>query len=113
LTEHVFTTKNIIVKIYASIFSLIFVLFINISCDQKPKNPVSEYGDAMIDSYKKGQQAGVTANLDALKKGIEAYRAANDKYPPSLNEVRDLIGSNIDLTQYDYNPENGTVSLIK
>jgi hypothetical protein len=100
-------------KIYASIFSLIFVLFINISCDQKPKNPVSEYGDTMIDSYRKGQQAGVTGNLDALKKGIDAYRAANDKYPPSLTEVRDLIGSNIDLTQYDYNPENGTVSLKK
>jgi len=100
-------------KIYTAIFSLIFVLFLIISCDQKPKNPVSEYGDAMIDSYKKGQQAGVTANLDALKKGIEAYRAANDKYPPTLNEVRDLIGSNIDLSQYDYNPENGTVSLKK
>ena len=100
-------------KIYTSIFSLFFVLILSISCDQKPKNPVSEYGDAMIDSYKKGQQAGVAANLDALKKAIEAYRAANEKYPPSLNEVRDLIGSNIDITQYDYNPENGTVSLKK
>lgn len=92
---------------------MLFSLCLVMSCDQKPKNPVSEYGDAMIDSYKKGQQVGITANLDALKKGIEAYRAANDKYPPSLHEVRDLIGSNMDLTQYDYNPENGTVSLKK
>jgi hypothetical protein len=81
------------------------------SCDQKPKNPVSEYGDAMIDSYRKGQKAGEIGNLDAVKKAVEAYRASNDKYPQTLNEVKDLIGSDIDLSLYDYNPENGSVSL--
>jgi len=81
------------------------------SCDQKPKNPVSEYGDAMIDSYRKGQKAGEIGNLDAVKKAVEAYRASNDKYPQTLNEVKDLIGSEIDLSLYDYNPENGSVSL--
>jgi hypothetical protein len=83
------------------------------ACEQKPKNPVSEYGDDMIDTYKKGQQAGVLANLDAVTKAVDAYHASNDKYPPSLTDVKDLIGSDIDLAQYDYNPENGTVTLKK
>ena len=55
-------------KLIQSFFILIFLFFLITACDQKPKNPVSEYGDAMIDSYKKGQQAGVMANLDAVKK---------------------------------------------
>ena len=29
------------------------VLSLIAACDAKPRNPVSEYGDAMIDSYKK------------------------------------------------------------
>jgi hypothetical protein len=94
-------------------FILISLFFLITACDQKPKNPVSEYGDAMIDAYKKGQQAGVMANLDAVKKAVAAYHASNDRYPPSLADVKDLIGSDIDLEQYDYNPENGTVSLKK
>ena len=92
---------------------MLFSLCLIISCDQKPKNPVSEYGDAMIDSYKKGQRAGEIGNLDSLKKAVEAYRVTNDKLPKSLNEVKDLIGSDIDTSQYEYNPENGAISLRK
>jgi hypothetical protein len=91
------------------ILALVFFL----ACDQKPKNPVSEYGDALIGAYKRGQQAGETANLEAVRKTIEAYHAANDRYPQSLDEIKDLIGSNIDLSKYDYNPDNGKVSLRK
>jgi hypothetical protein len=85
-----------------------------ISCDEKPKNPVSEYGDALIGSYKRGQDAGEAANLDAVRKAVDAYRAFNDRYPSNLDEVDDLIGSdNIDLSAYDYDPESGTVSIKK
>jgi hypothetical protein len=92
---------------------IILALVVFLACDQKPKNPVSEYGDALIGSYKRGQQAGETANLEAVRKAIEAYHAANDRYPQSLDEIKDLIGSNIDLSKYDYNPDNGRVSLKK
>jgi len=96
------------------ISSLILGSFFFIACDEKPKNPVSEYGDALIDSYKKGQHAGETANLDAVRKAVEAYRALNDRYPETLDEVDDLIGSNnIDLSAYDYDPESGKVSIKK
>jgi len=83
-----------------------------LACDNKPKNPVAEYGDTMINSYQKGKQAGVSGNLDALKNAIQAYHASNDKYPQNLDEIKPLLGgSDMDLSKYDYNPENGTVTL--
>ena len=95
------------------LLSIILTLFFLLSCDQKPKNPVAEYGDALIDSYKRGQKAGEMANLDAVNKAVKAYHASNDRYPQSLDEIKDLIGSNIDLSKYEYNPENGLVSIKK
>jgi len=83
------------------------------ACDQKPKNPVSEYGEAVIDAYKKGQAVKETADLDAIKKTIQAYNAANDKYPANLDEVANLIGKQIDMAKYDYDPQTGIVGLKK
>ena len=81
------------------------------ACDEKPKNPVAEYGDTMIDSYQKGKQAAVDGNLDAVKKAVQAYHAANDKYPQSLEEILPMLGgSTMDLSKYDYNPQNGSVT---
>ena len=87
------------------------VLSLIAACDEKPKNPVSEYGDAMIDSYKRGQKAGETANLDAVKKAVQAYHALNDKYPQSLDDVKELIGAEMDMSKYSYGPQTGTVNL--
>ena len=95
------------------ICGLALCAFLAIACDEKPKNPVSEYGDALIGSYKSSQKAGEEANLDAVKKALQAYRAANDKYPSVLEDVGDLIGGKVDFSKYDYNPGTGEVSLKK
>ena len=87
--------------------------FLTIACDEKPKNPVSEYGDALIGGHTSGKLAGEAANLDAVKKAVQAYRAANDKYPAVLEDVGDLIGGNVDFSKYDYTPETGEVTLKK
>ncbi|MCG2722879.1 MAG: hypothetical protein L6290_12840 [Thermodesulfovibrionales bacterium] len=81
------------------------------ACSEGPKNPVAEYGDALTGAYKRGQQAGETANLDAVKKTVGIYRATHDNYPQSLDDIKDLMTSKIDLSRYEYNPENGAVSL--
>lgn len=81
------------------------------ACQEKPKNPVAIYGDTMINSYEKGKQAGEAGNLDAVKKALAAYHAANDKYPENLEEIKPLVGQNLDISIYDYNPRNGTVTL--
>jgi hypothetical protein len=93
------------------LFITLIVLTFIFSCREKPKNPVAEYGDAMIYGYQKGKQAGVEGNLDAVKKALEAYHASNDKYPQNLEEIKPLIGSELDLSKYDYNPQTGAVSL--
>ena len=81
------------------------------ACDEKPKNPVAEYGNTMMNSYQRGKQAGVSGNLDAVKNAIQAYHAANDKYPQNLDEIQPLIGSQVDFSKYDYDPQSGTVTL--
>ncbi len=81
------------------------------ACREKPKNPVSEYGDALINSYQGSKSAAEQANLDALKAAVSAYRAANESYPKSLQEVGHMVGGPIDLSKYDYDPATGTVTL--
>lgn len=87
------------------------VLSLIAACDEKPKNPVSEYGNAMIDSHKKGQKAGEAANLDTVRKAVQACHALNDKYPQSLDDVKELIGAEMDMSKYSYDPQTGTVNI--
>lgn len=94
------------------LFLTVVIFAFILACDQKPKNPVAEYGDVMINSYQKGKQAGVEGNLNAVKNAIQAYHAANDKYPQQLDEIKPLLGgTEMDFSKYDYNPENGAVTL--
>ncbi len=99
-------------KGHAIISLLICFLFI-LSCSEKPSNPVAEYGDTLVNTYKRGQQAGETANLDAVKKAVQSYYATNGKFPDTLDEAKEFIGSGLDLSKYDYNAETGIVTLKK
>jgi len=80
---------------------------------EENENLVAEYGETMITAYTKGKQAGITGNLSAVKKTIEAFHAANDRYPESLDEIKHMFGSRIDLSIYDYDPSTGKVSIKK
>ena len=94
---------------------MLVLLAISVSifaCKEKPRNPVAEYGDVMINSYQKGKQAGVEGNLDAVRNAVQAYHAANDKYPQNLDEINPLLGGTaVDFSKYNYNSETGTVNL--
>jgi hypothetical protein len=94
-----------------ALFPIILGFFLLLACDEKPKNPISEYGDALIGSYKRGQQAGEEANLDAIKKTIQSYHAEHEKYPESLKDIEDLMRKPIDATKYNYDPQTGTITL--
>jgi len=92
------------------ILAVLLVLSVLAAC--KEKNPVAEYGDTMVNSYQKGKQAAVDGNLDAVQKALQAYHAANDKYPEKLEEIDPLLGgTNVDFSKYNYDPQNGTVTL--
>jgi hypothetical protein len=81
------------------------------ACKEKQENPVSRYGDTLINSYTGTQGADDRANLDALKTAISNYHAANEGYPRSLEDVGKLLNTQIDLTKYDYDPATGAVTL--
>ncbi len=89
----------------------LFVLLLLPACKEKPKNPVAEYGDTMINAYKGAQNAADLATLDGLKKAVEAYRASNSSYPAELKDVGDLMGEHVDFSKFDYDPATGSVSL--
>lgn len=97
--------------IKTSFFAFLFLLAVFIpGCEQKD-NSVSKYGDSLINSYAKGKQAGVEANLKGIQDAVNAYHAANGAYPGNLQDIEKILGSPVDSTKYQYNPENGEVRL--
>lgn len=81
------------------------------ACDQKPKNPVAEHGDAMIDAYQKSKVIRDTASLSTIKTAVQTFYSANGRYPNDLSEIKDSLGADYDLSVYSYNPSDGSVSL--
>jgi len=91
------------------IFSVFFI-----ACDEKPKNPIAVQGDRMIDAYHRSQDLRDEANLDAIKKAIQAHRAVNDKFPQDLEEIKPLLSApDLDLSKYMYNASDGSVTIEK
>lgn len=88
----------------------LLALFLMPACKEKPKNPVAEYGDALIDSYKGAQNTADLATLEGVKKAVQAYRAANGSYPAQLKDVGDLMGGPVDFNKFDYDPASGSVN---
>jgi hypothetical protein len=90
------------------LFFVTLILVAVLACDKKPGNPVA---DSMLDSYQKGKQAGETGNLDSVRKAVQAYHATSDKYPKDLDEIKSQLNSEVDLSNYDYDPESGVVTI--
>jgi hypothetical protein len=87
--------------------AVIVSLLIPSACSSKQENPVSTY----LGATKSARNAADAANLDALRKSIEAYRAANGSYPESLKDIEGMLGSRTDFSRYDYDPQSGAVTL--
>ncbi|MBI5847375.1 MAG: hypothetical protein HZB31_05405 [Nitrospirae bacterium] len=82
--------------------------------DEKPNNPIAVQGDRMIDAYHRSKDAQIEANLDAIKKAIQAHRAVNDSFPQSLEEIKPLLSApELDLSKYTYNAADGSVAIKK
>ena len=74
-------------------------------------NPIEAYGNGLIGAQTRAKNTAVATNLDTVQKTVQAYRAANDRYPDSLNDIAGMINRAVDLTIYDYDPSTGTVRL--
>lgn len=93
------------------IFLALLCLSLASGCEEPSNNPVKEYGVGLVNSYDKSKKAASAANLDAIKRTIAAFRAANGRYPESLDETAAFMGAEIDTDAYDYDPGTGQVTL--
>ncbi len=73
------------------------------------ENPAQEYGSALTGSMERADRIAERANLDALQRSVESYRALNGSYPESLDEITQQMG--LDASLFDYNSETGKVTL--
>jgi hypothetical protein len=71
------------------------------------ENPAKEYGTTVVRTIDRADRAADSANLAALKQSVQAYYAANGRYPESLDE----LGIGIDSSHFDYDPATGTVTI--
>jgi len=89
-----------------AIMAAVLCLMAFSSCEE---NPVQEYGRGLTGALEKADTAADSANLDALRKSISAYRASEDRYPESLAEITSAMG--LDPARFDYDPATGRVAL--
>jgi hypothetical protein len=96
-------------KIALSVFLVLFAASIG-GCKEKT-NPIAQYGDDLISVHEGAKIEGQQATLKGVKNAIQIYYASNGKYPENLTEIQKLMDSPIDQGMYDYNPQNGVVTL--
>ena len=78
-----------------------------LACEE---NPVEQYGSGLMDAYKKAEPAADEANLAMLRQSIQAFRAAQGRFPESLEELQGMTGTPIDAEQYRYDSGTGELS---
>lgn len=98
-----------------SVFLVLLVALVG-GCEEKTKpaatkNPIAQYGDDLISVHEGAKIEGQQATLKGIKNAIQIYYASNGKYPENINEIQKLMDSPIDPDIYQYNPENGMVTL--
>lgn len=93
------------------LFVLLIAGVLFTGCKEKPKNPIKEYGTALINSYERAKDVSAEADLSSIRKALSIYYAQNGRYPETLTELSVFSGMEIPSERYTYNPKTGEVSL--
>jgi hypothetical protein len=99
------------VRIITLLLSLVMVMSAA-GCEEE-KGPGSHYDDTLISAHERGKAVAGRTTLKGIQDAIRAYYASNGEYPASLDDLPELMSSPIDTSLYDYNPENGTITLLE
>ncbi len=93
----------------AGIIPLLSLLFLAVlsSCQE---NPVEQYGEKTVKTYKETQKFGNTTTVYNLRQAINGFQAAEGRYPRDLRELSDFTGIPLSEEDYDYDPATGTIS---
>ncbi len=82
--------------------------------EQKPesaKQIIENYGEGLVTSMDKARAAQAKVDIREVQRVIQDYALAHDgAYPASLDEISGSLAG-IDLSSFDYDPSNGSVSL--
>jgi hypothetical protein len=79
------------------------------SCKDE-KNPVQQYGDTLVHSYKSAQKVAKDADLQQVQRQVYEFQAAQGRYPADLRELGEFTKSPIDENKYQYDPATGSVT---
>ncbi len=74
-------------------------------------NPVQDYGNKVLEAYDRSGKVAGGASLANLQRALDAYRAANGNYPPSLQELEAFTGEPVDPNLFRYDPQTGKLEL--
>ena len=74
------------------------------------KNPLEQYGDTVVDTYKRSQTIEKKESVQNLQRSIQAFQATNGRYPNDLKELEEFNGNKLDYTRYEYNPSTGIIT---
>ena len=77
-------------------------------CDSR--NPVEQYGDSVVKGYRNAERAGGKASVQNLQESIQAFHAANERYPADLRELGAFAGTTLDEKTYQYDPVRGVIT---
>ncbi|HDO36086.1 MAG TPA: hypothetical protein ENH07_07305 [Nitrospirae bacterium] len=91
---------------------LLLSLSFLVSCKDS-SNPISKYGDTVIDKYKSTQQFGDRMSLKNLQQAVTTFRVANSRLPGDLDELERFTGETIDKNKFEYDSSTGTLTLKK
>jgi hypothetical protein len=89
---------------------VMFVALFALSSCSDDKNPVQQYGNTMVQSYKSAQKLDAKVNIEQVRKSIQEFHAANGRFPADLNEVSSFNGISLKSDNYDYNPSSGILT---
>ena len=94
--------------IQAGFFLLFGPCLVLTSCSDE-KNPVQQYGNTLTQSYKNAQQVDSRVNILQIRKSIQEFYTANDRYPADLNELSGFNGITLKGDKFEYDPATGTL----
>ncbi len=88
---------------------LFLLLCAVVSCSEE-KNPVQQYGNTLTESYKTTKKLDKDVNVQQVQQSILEFNAANGRYPADLSELSSFSKLTLKSDNYEYNPENGTLT---
>ncbi|MBF0337174.1 MAG: hypothetical protein HQL05_05020 [Nitrospirae bacterium] len=104
--------KNTTVR-YVVLTGIMALLPVIYACDyaSETKEDLSTITDKKVDKIEKSRVATDKSDLEALKRGITGFNAANGRYPKDLDELQEFTAINFDKGIYNYNPQTGAITM--